>query len=327
MKILYLADIKKMYEKARDKNAADPMKKYIKKFVLIIFLSSLVFFGCKTGSEENDNSDNYILESVGSPNNLEIITWNMHNFPDNGNNSIDAYKSIIGALDIDIYAVQEIADIYSFQTLISQTPGYKGLYSDDTYKGSYQKTGIIYKGDMFTVLSKEQIYTDKQYEFPRPPLVLYLKVNKGSVELDFYLIVIHLKAYEGTVETDRRRGAVKLLKEYMDSKISSGNEKDIIIAGDWNDELNDPGESNSFTLLLKDSSDYRFLTLEIAGDPSSASYPYKGSLIDHILISSGLFDEYEGGSTKTLILDSKINSYFSDVSDHRPVVSIFPVFN
>lgn len=266
------------------------------------------------------------LERVGTDSTMEIATWNMHNFPDNGEKSVDYYKLIIEKLDIDLYAVQEIADISSFKKLMSQLTGYDGLYSDDTYGSSYQKTGIIYRKDMVSVLSKEQIYTDKQYEFPRPPLVLYLRVIKGSSVYDFYLIVIHLKAYNGTEEIDRRRGAVKLLKEYMDNRISNEEEKDYIVAGDWNDEITDDENSNSFSLLLNDSTDYRFLTLEIANDPLYSSYPYKGSLIDHILISAQLFDEYNNGSTTTLRIDTQIDGYFSNVSDHRPVMSVFAVF-
>lgn len=299
-------------------------------FVIRIIFSLLIFsilIGCRTASDPGSDNIENNLEKIGADSSFELATWNMHNFPDNGDKSIESYRFIIENLDIDIYAVQEIANTSSFNNLMSQLPEYNGLYSEDTYGGSYQKTGIIYKKNMVTVLSKEQIYTDREYEFPRPPLVLYLKVVKDSYIYDFYLIVIHLKAYEGTEELDRRRGAVKLLKEYMDRRISSEEEKDYIVAGDWNDELTDSENNNSFTLLLDDSTDYRFLTLEIAEDPIYSSYPYKGSLIDHILISSQLFDEYENGSTITLRIDSKISDYFPNVSDHRPVVSFFPIFN
>ncbi len=116
---------------------------------------------------------------------------------------------------------------------------YEGLYSDDTYGSSYQKTGIIYKKDMISVLSRDQIYEERDYEFPRPPLVLKLSVSRNGYSNEFYLIIVHLKAYQGEEELDRRRGAVRLLKEYMDSEISTNEEKDYIIAGDWNDELTD----------------------------------------------------------------------------------------
>ncbi len=293
--------------------------------ISIIFL--LMMIGCKTPVEIDDGHDiSNSLEKVGVEDSFELVTWNMHNFPDNGSRSVDSYKLIIENLDVDLYAVQEIADTWSFNKLMNDLSEYEGVYSDDTYGNSYQKTGIIYKKNMITVLSKDQIYLDKDYEFPRPPLVLKLKISKGEFSYEFFLIVIHLKAYDGIVELDRRRGAVRLLKEYVESKISIEDEKDYIIAGDWNDELTDPESENCFTLLLNDPESYRFLTLEIANDPKYNSYPSKGSLIDHILISREFFDEYAGGSTITLIIDDKIENYFSNVSDHRPVISFFPVF-
>ncbi len=294
---------------------------------LFVICFLLLSSGCKT-SEEVVIEDEIVhsLERVGLDDSLELVTWNMLNFPDNGNRSIESYKLIIENLDVDIYAVQEIADTWSFDNLMNDLSDYDGLYSDDTYGSSYQKTGIIYKKNMFTILSVDQIYEDRDYEFPRPPLVVKLRVNKGDFSNEFFLIIVHLKAFQGTEELDRRRGAVRLLKEFMDSRINIDDEKDYIIAGDWNDELTDSASENCFTLLLNDPESYKFLTLEIADDPLYSSYPSWGSLIDHILISRSLFDDYEGGSTTTLLIGSRIADYFSNVSDHLPVISFFPVF-
>ncbi len=298
------------------------MKKVL---LILLFLIIFSFFSCKIPVKPDDGIS-HSLERVGKENFLELVTWNMHNFPDNGEKSVKSYKLIIENLDVDLYAVQEISDTLLFNNLMNDLEGYSGLYSDDSYRDGYQKTGIIYKNDMITVLSKNQIYKDKKYEFPRPPLVLKLRISKGNFEYEFYLIVIHLKAYRGKEELDRRRGAVKLLKEFMDSAIENDEEKDYIVAGDWNDELTDPESDNCFSLFLKDSESYKFLTLEISDDPRYSSYPSYGSLIDHILISGSLFDEYSGGKTTTLLLDKRIEGYFSNVSDHRPVISFFPVF-
>lgn len=301
------------------------------KNTLILFIAMLVILllpGCKTNSEVEDIDEPvHSLEQVGEDNSLEVVTWNMHNFPDNGTDSIEAYELIIEQLDVDLYALQEISDTWSFDNLVGRLEEYEGLYSSDTYGTSYQKTGIIYKRDLIQVLSQDQIYEDRKYEFPRPPLVVKIRISKNGYSNELYIIVVHLKAFDGEEERDRRRGAVKLLKEYVDSKISTNGEKDYIIAGDWNDELTDLESENCFSLLLNDTGSYRFLTLEIAGDTVYASYPSRGSLIDHILISGSLFDDYQGGSTTTLRLDTKMTEYFDDVSDHRPVISFFPVFS
>ncbi|MEN8154907.1 MAG: hypothetical protein ABFR75_12885, partial [Acidobacteriota bacterium] len=185
----------------------------------LLILTFILINGCRTPAELEPEGIEHNLERIGQDKTFELVTWNMHNYPDNGDKSKESYKIIIENLDIDLYAVQEIASTSSFDALMDLLPGYSGIYSDDTYGNGYQKTGIIYKNDMIEILSKEQIYEDKQYEFPRPPLVLKLNVTKNGFSFDFYLIVIHLKAYEGEEELDRRRGAVRLLKEYMDVKI------------------------------------------------------------------------------------------------------------
>jgi hypothetical protein len=111
----------------------------------------------------------------------------------------------------------------------------------------------------------------------------------------------------------------------MDSQIGASDEKDFIVAGDWNDELDDPPEQNAFGAFI-DNPDYEFLTWPLVGDSQSASYPSSGRLIDHILISEDALDEYYEGSVSTLRLDDELANYRSQVSDHRPVMAKFPVF-
>jgi hypothetical protein len=48
-------------------------------------------------------------------------------------------------------------------------------------------------------------------------------------------------------------------------------------------------------------------------------------LIDHILVTVDALGEYEGGWTETLRLDTEVLYYSYYVSDHRPVMSQFPV--
>jgi len=303
--------------------------------VVVVFYFLLSVIACNPGgTDTTDNGQNnapptFQLSPQGQENTLEIATWNLENFPLNGSSSVQWISAIIQQLDIDLYAVQEIADVPAFQQMVDGLPEYEGLYSDDVYdSGEYQKTGIIYKRDMVTVLSREMLFTNDTYAFPRPPLLLHIDVEKGGTNFDFYLIVIHLKAYGDTESTDRRRAAALALKNYMDEKIANAaeEEKDYIVAGDWNDEIDDNAVENSFQVFIDVPQDYSFLTMPLAGDTQNASYPSWGSLIDHILISSDCYVEYANGTTRTLRLDDQVSSYSSYVSDHRPVMAIFPVF-
>jgi predicted extracellular nuclease len=303
--------------------------------VLVLWLLTFMFAGCKTGGSgngsngQNNNPPGIQLSAEGQENTLEIAAWNLKNFPTAGGLSIDRIFTIISQLDIDLYAIQEIADISAFQQLVERLSEYNGLYSEHVYQsGEYQKTGIIYKQDMVTVRSSEMLFTDDTYAFPRPPLLLDIDVQKNGANFDFYLIVIHLKAYNDPDDLARRRAAATALKDYMDQRIAgdSETEKDYIVAGDWNDEIDDPADENAFQVFIDAPQSYRFLTMVLVSDDMSASYPSWGSLIDHILISSDCFFEYQGGSTKTLRLDDHVSDYFSSVSDHRPVMAVFPVF-
>lgn len=269
-----------------------------------------------------------ILPAFGEENTLEIVTWNIQEFPKEGQTTISKVENIIRDSDVDIFAIQEIADTNAFRQVLMDLPGYNGLYSEDTYSdGSYQKTGIIYKKDMIEIISHSQLFWN-DWAFPRPPLLLKINAEKDCKTFNFYLIIIHLKAKGGWDNIDKRRAAACSLKNYIDEKVAIEEEKDYIVAGDWNDEIDDTEQENSFNVFIADSTNYKFLTWPLAGKQYYASWPHYPyySLIDHILISKDCFDEFDNGSIETLRLDDDIINYFQIISDHRPVMAKFPVF-
>ena len=48
--------------------------------------------------------------SFGTDSTFEVVSWNIEWFPKNGQTSVNAVGEIIGALDIDVWALQEIDD-------------------------------------------------------------------------------------------------------------------------------------------------------------------------------------------------------------------------
>jgi len=307
-------------------------KSFLHRGIWVILLATLFFCtACDTAGivEEEEERPDFQLRAEGEEGSLEILTWNIKNFPSQGDKSVDWVAKIMQQLDIDIYALQEIADVDAFQDLLDRLPGYEGIYSTDSYADGYQKTAIIYKSGIVTVLSREMLFEDREYAFPRPPMMLDIEAVHQGKTFDFYLIVMHLKAYQDQESLDRRREAAQALKDFMDARIADAGaiEQDYIIAGDWNDEIDDPPAENSFQVFIQAPGQYRFITEPLAGDPANASYPGHGSLIDHILISADCFKEYQGGACRTLVLDNQVNSYMFYVSDHRPVLSLFPVFD
>ena len=99
----------------------------------------------------------------------------------------------------------------------------------------------------------------------------------------------------------------------------------IIVLGDWNDQLDDVGQLQSFGPFLDDPEQFEFATARIAGDVKQASYPSWPSFLDQILIGKGLFDEFEepGSSVQTLPVQDWLGTfdrYELIISDHRPVL-------
>ncbi len=266
------------------------------------------------------------VTSRGEEETLEIVTWNIENFPLAGQTTVREVQQIIESLDVDLFAVQEVSDTVAFRQLLRGLEEYEGLYSNDDYGEWYQKTGVIYKEGLISIENVGQIFTNDSYAFPRPPLQMTVVAQNDGKMFDFRLIVIHLKAGADSVDLRRRREAAQKLKEYIDSQVASSAEKDFVVAGDWNDRIDDPPDENAFTVFIEDSLNYRFLTSPLTKDPHLTSYPRYSSLIDHILISRDAFDEYTGGKTTTLRLDDEIFNYLQQVSDHRPVMAKFPVF-
>ena len=294
----------------------------MKKAIILGFLL-IIFFSCG----ENQNlapNDTDGLSAFGEENTLEIATWNIEWFPKDGQTTINRVREIIKTLNIDIYAIQEIADTTAFNQLVSALSDYDGLYSADTYKNDYQKTGIIYKKNIIQIEEVEQIFW-YDWAFPRPPLVVEITAQNNGNLFDFYLIIIHLKAFDQPDDRERRKAAACSLKTYIDSAIANSDEKDYIVAGDWNDEIDDPPEENCFTIFLDDDN-YIFLTEPLAGNPGQSSYPSYSSLIDHILITKDAEYEYNNGETETIRLDDYFDDYDETISDHRPVVAKFRAF-
>lgn len=264
-----------------------------------------------------------LFEPLGTDTTLEVATWNVQDFPRMGDSTVNRLRALMARLDLDIYALQEIADTLAFQRLLSTLPGYAGLYSRDDYGSFYLKTGVVYRTSVVSVSDVRQLFWG---DVTRPLLEMTVRADNGSGTFDFKLVVMHLKAGGTSDDEAQRRTAIRLLKERIDEALAGTGEHEWVVVGDWNDRLDDPPQWNVFQPLLDDSLDYRFLTWPLRGSSVNASHIGSGSLIDHLMITTAVNDEYEGGRTMTLRLDDQLSTYPTLISDHRPVVSFFPVF-
>ncbi len=266
------------------------------------------------------------------PDELKVITWNIESFPKSGETTTDNLNILMSEYDADFYGIQEIADTPTFLEWADTMDDYTGYVAnyfvaapDETYNppvGCLVKSSLEVT-DVYTILPNNYI--------PLPRLPLVVEARFGDEELVF--INIHLKAAGDNVidyddewdQENRRLVACSMLDEYISTNFA---DKQVILMGDMNDQLQEPSSSNVFEVFLNSQSEYRFTDLELAQNPSSDNYSYPmyyPALIDHILITNELFDNYQSGDTVVLkpdVDEMNWNYYEANISDHRPVQTI-----
>jgi endonuclease/exonuclease/phosphatase family metal-dependent hydrolase len=290
---------------------------------LIIGILLIQLFSCNKNTLENNTPpEEHMVKPYGSNTTLEIATWNVEQFPKKNHQTTIYLAKLIRDLDIDLIAFQEINNPDHFKTLMDSLPDYAGLLSPSP--DDQLKLGLLFKSELMSVAAVQQLFIDDHFCFPRPPLYAYIRVkSQREIIFDFSLINVHLKAYHDPLSIERRKSAIIKLKNMIDKRLFASSDRDVLVLGDWNDELSDPAPDNIFLPFLEDSLHYTFLTP--VSDPQ-LSYPELESRIDHILISNHLKYEYQGGKTEVLFLDNEFDAYFDYISDHRPVVVCFNLF-
>jgi endonuclease/exonuclease/phosphatase family metal-dependent hydrolase len=250
----------------------------------------------------------------GSNSAFEIVTINLQGFPKSGSSSVKIVRDLIIRINPDVIAMQEIASENEFKNLIKELRGWEGRFypvNNDIYNLAYLfKTSEITIDDSKTKL----ILSGDSYAFPRAPFEIF--VSHKTLNINAYIINIHLKALGGADNEARRRDASQKLDNYINTARPSDP---VIVLGDYNDEISgDTPSSNVFYNLVSASSDYLFTDMHIAKGPVMWwSYPSFPSHIDHILITNELFSRVD--TTFVLRPESCYSQYFNNISDHRPV--------
>jgi endonuclease/exonuclease/phosphatase family metal-dependent hydrolase len=242
---------------------------------------------------------------------LEIMTWNVKQFPIDNQRTVKVLVQIIEEQLPDIIAFQEITTVMSFNQLTDSLEGYDG----QMYFSGDVNLGYIYKNSEITVDSKlRAIIEDDFFAFPREPVLLSV-THKSGIKVN--LINIHLKCCDGEDNFNRRKDASEQLKEYVDTNLA---DEKVIILGDYNDEIfGVPDLENPFINFISDGTNYLFADMLLAeSDIDNWSYPSWPSHIDHILITNELFDLVD--ETLILAFDDCFEKYFEIISDHRPLM-------
>ena len=106
-----------------------------------------LFFSCASPTtpekkQLNDICSNSLLPNLQIDNGMEVVTWNIENFPKAGQATIDSVANIINCLNADIYCLQEISNISSFRELVGLTNEYDYVESTAT---DYLNLVVLYK--------------------------------------------------------------------------------------------------------------------------------------------------------------------------------------
>jgi len=280
-----------------------------------LFICLFVYYSC---SEENISLINDI--PFGTEESLDIVTWNIENFPKHSS-TIDYVADFILSLNADVIALQEISNQSDFNSLLDILGDpWTGYISND---GDYQTLAYIINTDYVNVLDIPYTILDEySYFFAyRDPYVLNIEFDNEQ----YSLINIHLKCCgDGLLQNNdsdeeyRRLKSSQYLKEYVDYYFEQDQ---VIILGDFNDELVDDIDNNVFLNFFNDEN-YYFSDIYIAEGPSSDwSYPGWPSHLDHLLFFN--YPIVDSLNTNTLLLDNYMiggwDKYDNYVSDHRPV--------
>lgn len=252
---------------------------------------------------------------------LSVASWNIEQFPKH-ERTIDNVVALIEEHQLDLIGIQEITEVEPFEELAAALPDHDMYVSFDSR--AFTRVGFLYRRDRVRVGEVDRIFTSERSAFPRSPLVAHIEVLDASnaVVFDFTFAVVHLKAMLDEESRQRRIAAMQMLDAWM--RDGMAEEPDIVIVGDWNDELTDEPRWNVFEPLIDSPETYRFLTLERELEGDHTYIPFE-AMIDHILITTDALDEYGAGVTEVLAIDDAMPAYRDLVSDHRPVVSRFAI--
>ena len=286
--------------------------------VVILCLFILVFSCAKNKTIDSSSS-----LSFGTDETLDILTWNLENFPKQDNITINFLAELIDSLNVDIIAMQEIENETDFNNLVNKLNGWEGYRANSAYYNI--DLAYLYKSNLI-IKNINEIEELNDYNLTRTPLLIEVFFGGQSI----YIINNHYKCCGNGVieniysdEEYRRRQACFLTKNYIDSNLY---DKNVILLGDFNDELMDPDSSNVFDIFIKDDGNYQFVDMGIAfGSSTNWSYPGFPSHLDHILITNELFDEFDNTLSTVQIIhvedyfEGGWNEYVNFISDHRPV--------
>lgn len=278
-----------------------------------------------------------LLLSLSSFASLKIGTFNIRNFDMRGTQTNKALlEKELKELDVDLLAVQEIVNVDSFGSFISDNfPQYKLVLSKCGGSGK-QKLGFIYNPKKLNLTkSYEELSISSvggsRCESLRPGFVgLFTTVETNK---EIVAISLHLKAGSGSRNFARRNQQYNILAD-LKKELAQKGHQNIVFMGDLNTTgymFQDEDYTNFQALLssanMKTISKNIQCTSYWSGMDRNDGIE-EASLLDHIVLSENFLNssprniEVGGHCKKTMCKNTDLadlGKMYEEVSDHCPL--------
>ena len=266
---------------------------------------------------------------------FKVSTYNVEwlscttNGPTNEELQINNIVAVIKAMNSDIVALQEVGTSSTYTTIdtIVRRLGSEWAGSMIAYRvdNCGLNEGLVYKKSRVQLLSAAMISNGGSfYDWTggRFPILYNVNLLVDDTTIPVSIINIHAKAMGDKSSYNNRKNASQALKTLLDGNFY--NSKRVMLLGDFNDYLLgtqckdcSPGDS-PYKNFMDDTQNYKCLT------PGIYDPVYKSPLIDNIIISDELFDNYITNSTiREVTATESIADYMNTTSDHVPVSANF----
>lgn len=225
---------------------------------------------------------------------------------------------VISRTGADVLGLQEIENDNALRRILRYLNDYDGFVVD---AGIKQNVAVIYRKNVAVERLADYRPLTTGREGMRPGLMV--KCTRGS--FDWVMMVVHLKStsrYDSTNQMREesrvvRTKQVELLRQWSDSVVAAGNEKDVMIVGDFND-FTTRRQQATLTPLLE-SSNMFFLTGSLK---SCANEQW--TTIDQVVVSTSVQERMIKGTARMDDIRASLKGKIAEaVSDHCPVLVRF----
>ena len=260
-----------------------------------------------------------LVPAVGRDDTFDIACWNIENFPASPSTP-RIVADLIASLQLDVVVAIEIGDVAAWAELVARLQDLDGALSSHVYvTGDYQKLGVLWRREVVSVGTFDELFQTESSAFPRPAIALPVTYDDGvHAPLSLELLGVHLKAGTAIDDVERRVQAVALLDEHVQARIDSGGEDRVLIVGDYNTVLGD-AEGDQVFAPFQDPARYDVLTAPLAAAGAMTFLP-AAVMLDHMTATAAIGDDLVGADVVVPRLDEQYPGYEAGVSDHLPVI-------